>query len=39
MVHLFKGIRDTFENFEWKFRDIWIRMFLDFEDVQIAIAF
>ena len=30
MVHIFKGIPDTFESFEWNFRDIGIRRFLDF---------
>ena len=30
IVHLFKRIRDTFENFEWNFRDIGIQRFLDF---------
>ena len=29
-MHLFKGIQDTFENFEWNFRDIGIQRFLDF---------
>ena len=31
-MHLFKGIRDTFENFVWNFRDIGIQRFLDFVD-------
>ena len=32
MVHLFNGIRDTFENFEWNFRDIGIQRLIDFGD-------
>ena len=32
MVHLFKGIWDTFENFEWNFRNIRIQRFLGFSD-------
>ena len=32
MMHLFKGIRDTFENFEWNFRDIGIQRLMDFGD-------
>ena len=31
-MHLFKGERDTFENFEWNFRDIGIQRFLNFGD-------
>ena len=33
MVHLFKGVWDTFENFEWNFRDIGIQRFLDLGDI------
>ena len=29
MMHLFKGIQDTFENYEWNFRDIEIQSILD----------
>ena len=32
MMHLFKGIWDTFENFEWNFIDIGVHRFLDFGD-------
>ena len=32
-MHLFKGIQDTFENFEWDFRDTGIQKFLDFRDI------
>ena len=32
-MHLFKGIHDTFENFEWNFRDIGIQRFLDLGDI------
>ena len=31
-MHLFKGIRATFENFEWNFRYIRIQRLLDFWD-------
>ena len=30
---LFKGIWDTFENFEWNFRDIRIQRLLNFRDI------
>ena len=32
MVHIFKGIRNTFEHFEWNVWDIGIQRFLDFGD-------
>ena len=32
MVHLFKGIQDTFENFKWNCRDIGIQRLMDFGD-------
>ena len=34
MVQVYKGIdlQDTFENFEWNFRDIWIQKLVDFGD-------
>ena len=32
MMHLFKGIRDTFENFEWNFRDVGLQRLIDFGD-------
>ena len=31
-MHLFKGIWDTFENFEWNVRHTGIQRFLDFWD-------